>query len=339
MAATLQDVARQAGVSKATASRVLNDKMVVPIAGDTVARIRATADSLGYRPHPLARALASGRSHTLGVYCANLVDPHFARMLKGAEARADSLGYHLIVSSNLATTAQRGRVDGCILLGAPDTPAFAELPDDLPRVCVHNTPEVRPGLIGWNDADGMALAVRHLADLGHRRILALFCYGDQLTELPDGLAQRPKVDGLRAACADAGIEAVECWDAPEPDAMAGGNQIRNGCHAVERRIAQEVPFTAVVARNDFLALGALRALRAARIAVPEEVSVIGYTDSAQAAFADPPLTSVRTPIAEAGERAVEALAALLDGGDDHGALLAPTLALRATDAPALRPYQ
>jgi LacI family transcriptional regulator len=346
MATTLLDVARRAQVSKTTASRVLNDKPVIPIAAETAARVRQAAAELCYSPNPAGRALASGRSDTLGLYCANLTDPHFARMLKATEAEAYARNYHLIVSSNLDFVLAQGRIDGCILLGAPDTPGFDTLPSSLPRVFVYNAPELRPNLTGWSDEQGMELAVDHLFFLGHRRLVALFCYGEENYFPPESertipcadgtLAQHLKVSGFRRAVARYGVMALELWDASRSDTMVHGNQVRNAYHAVKRLLDAGTPFTAIVARNDFLALGALRALREARIQVPEEVSVVGYTDSVHADFADPPLTSVRTPIAEAGEKAVATLVAALETGqiETPSTLLAASLTHRLTCAPA-----
>src|SRR4029453_1954665 len=120
MAVTLSDVARQSGVSVATVSRVLNNKMNPPLPQATNPRILRAAEELDYRPNPLARALATGRTHTMGLFSQELTDPHFAQMLEAVEAKARSLGYHLIVSSSLEGVTPAGRVDGTIILGRPE---------------------------------------------------------------------------------------------------------------------------------------------------------------------------------------------------------------------------
>lgn len=348
MSATLLDVAKRSGVSTATVSRVLNNKMVMPIPPETVARIKKAAAELEYRPNLQARALATGKTHTLGVYSTEMTDPHFAQMLEAMDTKAASLGYHLIVSSNLDVVSRKGRVDGSIVLGAPDHPEFATLSRHVPAVFVYNAAQRRPNLVGWSDEEGMQLAVNHMVGLGHRQFVALFCYGEEKRmPLPNAaeptpavycpratLAQHLKVSGFRSAIMQANVQAIECWDAVYPDHIAHGYQIENGYQAIKQVLQQKSRFTAIVARNDFLALGALRALREAKLAVPDEVSVIGYTDSIQALCADPLLTSVRTPIAEAGNLAVETLIHSIAEGKSsfHGTILPTSLTIRQSCA-------
>lgn len=349
MPVTLIDVAKRSGVSTATVSRVLNNKMVMPIPPETVERIKKAAAELDYRPNVQARALATGKTQTLGVYSTEMTDPHFALMLEAMEAKALALGYHLIVSSNWDVVSQRGRVDGSIVLGDPNEPRFVKLLRHVPTVFVYNAPQLQPNLVGWSDEEGMQLAVNHLVALGHRQFVALFCYGEEKRAVLSGkasefssvasgrvtLAQHLKVSGFRRAVQHAGVEAIECWDAVHPDQIKYGYQVENGYLAVRSLIENDVPFTAIVARNDFLALGALRALREVSIPVPAKVSVIGYTDSIQAHCADPLLTSVRTPIAEAGDLAVETLIQSIKEGTSRfqGTVLPTMLTVRKSSAP------
>jgi LacI family transcriptional regulator len=344
------DVAKRSGVSTATVSRVLNNKMVMPIPPETVERIKKAAAELDYRPNLQARALATGKTRTLGVYSTEMTDSHFAQMLEAMEAKAASLDYHLIVSSNLDVVSRKGRVDGSIVLGAPDNPEFATLSRHVPAVFVYNAAELRSNLVGWSDEEGMQRAVNHLVSLGHRQFVALFCYGEEKRiPLPNAadpiptlycpratLAQHLKVSGFRRAVLQAKVEAMECWEAVYPDQFAQGYQVENGYLAIQRLLRRGTGFTAIVARNDFLALGALRALREANRTVPGEVSVIGYTDSIQALCADPLLTSVRTPIAEAGALAVATLVGSIAEGKSsfHGTILPTSLTIRQSCASA-----
>jgi LacI family transcriptional regulator len=347
------DVAKRSGVSTATVSRVLNNKMVMPIPQETIERIKKAAEDLNYIPNVQARALVTGKTQTIGVCSSEMTDPHFALMLDAMEAKADVLGYQLIVSKSVDVVSLKGRVDGSVILGSPNDPKFVNIMRHVPTVFVYNAPELRPNLVGWSDEEGMQLAVEHLADIGHRMLAVLFCYGvEKRTAHMSGmnassemvctravLKQHLKVSGFRKAVQRTGIEAVECWDAPYPDQIAHGHQIQNGYEAIRRLIAARERFTAVVARNDFLALGAIRALREANIRVPDEVSVVGYTDSIQALCADPPLTSVRTPIAEAGELAIMALIQSIseDQSSFEGKILPTTLTVRqSTMFPASR---
>jgi DNA-binding LacI/PurR family transcriptional regulator len=274
-------------------------------------------------------------------------------MLEAVEARACASAYHLVVSSALDEVSRKGRVDGVVVLGSPANEMFSTLSDRRPAVFVYNSYELRPNLVGWSDEEGMQLAVQHLVDLGHRRIAALFCYGKAKYTPPTQdtgiyradeapvhcpravLAQHPKVSGFRKAVQRAGIQAIECWEAPRPDQILQGHQFENGYLATRRLLSEKQAFTAIVARNDFLALGALRALREFGVCVPQEVSVIGYTDSLHALCADPPLTSVLTPIAKAGELAVERLIRSIEKGEEplSGAILSTSLTIRLSCAP------
>lgn len=330
MPVTLSDVAAKAGVSIATVSRVLNNKMAMPIPDSTIQKIRNAAEELGYRPNRLARALATGRTHTFGLYSQELTDPHFAQMLEAAESRAASLGYQLIVSTSLASLTDDGRTDGTILLSSPAL-VKGRFTESRSVVYVDQCTDPVPDLIGWDDSEGAALAVDHLVQLGHRQIAGVWCYGKRAL-----LDEAPKVQGFRDAVRFAGVESYECWAGSGSGAYHFADQFEDGYRAVWSMLDKSVPFTGLVARNDFIATGALRALREAGLRVPQDVSVVGYTDSIQAVCADPGLTSVRTPIAEAGERAVERLARAVEFPDEpfEGMVLKTELIPRDSTGPA-----
>jgi LacI family transcriptional regulator len=331
VAVTLSDVARKSGVSVGTVSRVLNGKMVSPIPADTIARIRRAAEDLHYRPNPLARALVTGKSQTLGLFSRELTDPHFLQMLEAVESKARELGYHLIVSSSLEGVSRKGRVDGTIVLGEPHCFAEESIPGRQPAIYVFHSEAIEQDMVAWSDEEGMCLATTHLLEQGHKHVIALFCYGEEKATV-----SYPKVQGFRRALANSNATVRECWEAPCPNQYSQSQQYENGYRNIRRLLAEGVYFTGIVARNDFIALGALCALREAGVNVPQDVSVVGYTDSIQAACADPPLTSVRTPIAPAGEIAVEQLVRRLDGlrYDFSGVLLPTSLSVRQSTAPA-----
>lgn len=330
MAVTLSDVARRSGVSVGTVSRVLNGKMISPIPDETVARIRRAAADLQYRPNPLARALVTGKTQTLGLFSQELTDPHFSQMLDAVETKARALNFHLIVSSSLEGVSLKGRVDGTIVLGEPHRFVGEGHPDRQPAIYVYHAEVSEKGMVAWSDAEGMFLATAHLLGLEHRHLVALFCYGEEMKATPP-----PKVHGFRRAVENSGAVVYELWESETPNPYSQSLQYENGYRSIQRLLADKVLFTGIVARNDFLALGALRALREAGVGVPRDVSIVGYTDSIQAACADPPLTSVRTPIAAAGEMAVEELVRRVEEPeyDFAGVLLPTSLCIRHSTAP------
>jgi len=309
--ATLADVAREARVSIATVSRVLNSKLSVPISPGTEVRIRDAAARLRYRPNAIARALATQRTHTAALLSMEMTDPHFAQMLGSVEQALRERGYRLAVCSEAEGLLTEGRVDGAILLADPakGAPGFDRI--QVPTVYVWSARVPLPNCVTWDDEAGAALAVSHLAQLGHRAIAGLFGdYGDE-DVVPDKLA------GYRAAMRviSAGAQADGLLGNSaqlEWRGMLSDDQFENGYLLTRRALEAGRQWTAIVARNDFLALGAMRALREARVAVPDAVSVVGYNDTILASVADPPLTSVLTPIAEAGAIAAASLVAAIE---------------------------
>ncbi len=215
--------------------------------------------------------------------------------------------------------AHESRTDGVLILGSATDPRFAALSGRLPRAFVHNRSEVSANQIAWSDEEGIGRAVDYLIGLGHRNIAALFCYGIRQEPV------HPKVRGFRAAIAGHNVKSWECWQVWDQDQSRPSAQYENGYMATRQLLDDGASFTAIVARTDFVAMGALRALRDAQVTVPEMVSVIGYTDSIHAVCADPPLTSVRTPIAEASKIAVERLVRSIDNREaEFDGLLLPT---------------
>jgi DNA-binding LacI/PurR family transcriptional regulator len=324
--ATLADVARRAEVSKGTVSRVLNNKMNMPISQPTIERIRQAAEELGYRPNALARALATGKTHVIGLFYGNMIDPHFARMLEAVEAKARALGYHLVVSSDLEGFQSEGRMDGLLLVGAPGEPLFAPLPASRPMLFVSPSrgEYLPPNFVTWSDFDGVYQAIQHLTRLGHRHIAGLF--GDYIAgEEPP----RPRVAGFRRAVEDGEATGYEYYG------LLSADQIENGSLLTRRLLRENRQVTALFARNDYLALGALQALHEAGIAVPDRMSLISFGDSVLARGAYPRLTSVHTPFAEAGVLALDHLIERIDGEsrDFPGVVLPITLTERDSCAP------
>ncbi len=329
----LTDVAREAGVHTSTASRALNPATRSVVSEETVARVLAAADRLGYRPNQLARGLRTDRSYTAGIVVPDLENPMFPPLVRGAEQTLAGEGYSLLVGNTdndrAHTEAVIGaltdrRVDGLIL-------ATAELGDSMEQqLRAAGTPVVLvnressdtsiPAVVGDDDA-GIGLAVEHLAALGHRRIGHVA--GPARLSTGAGRAH-----AFRSHMRRRGL------DDSAPVVAAEWFQIEPGEAAASTLLAQHPGVTAIVAGNDLLALGALRALATSGRRVPEDVSLTGYNDMPFVDLVRPPLTTVRVPYREMGELAAQLLLRMLaDSGQPTDSVrLTPTLTVRASTA-------
>jgi LacI family transcriptional regulator len=330
---TIKEVARAAGVSVATVSRVVNDKG--PVRDATRRRIRRLVERLRYVPHGAARSLILRKTHTLAVLLPDLFGEFFSELLRGMDLAARRRGYHLLVSGFHGDRAEtramlgaiRGRVDGLIAL-SPDLAAAAfrkSLPGGFPVVLL-NCDSGKTGYASIRvDNRGGALAMtRHLLGLGHRRLA--FIRG------PAGnhdAAERLR--GFREALAPrAGTRGAE---------VPGDFREEAGYAAAKKLLRARARPTAVFAANDAMAIGLLSAFRERRVRVPEDVALAGFDDIPIARFITPPLTTVRVPIAELGARATARLLhALGANGIGNGArqeILPTTLVVRSScGAPA-----
>jgi LacI family transcriptional regulator len=298
---TIKDVARAAGVSPATVSRVFND--TVPVDEETRARVIAAAETLRYVPNAAARSLITSRTGTIGVLLPDLHGAFHTQVMRGLDSAARRRGFDLLVSSaqgdheaaTAALRAMRGRVDGVILM-LPELEAGAllrELPDDQPVVLLglaHHATTSRA--VAVDEAGGAAAMVRHLIRHGHRRIALLT--GD-----PRRLDVRERQRGYRRALADAGLPA-------DPELEVVGDVSEDGGYAAARQLlASDERPTAIFAISDAIAFGALAALREAGVSVPGEIAVAGFGDLPVARFVVPALSSVRVPAFELGRLAID----------------------------------
>ena len=301
--ATLRDVAKRAGVSHQTVSRVINgDPLVTP---ETRARVDAAIAELGYQPNAIARSLAAGRTHTLACLAPNLTDYTFARIIEGAEAECRRHGYFLISSSapEEATFAAlinelvpSRRIEGLMVINPYIDQRAQHLPDNFPTVFIGGHP--RDGLdvnaITLDDCGAAQTAVRHLIQLGHTRIAMI------TGPLVEDCTQ-DRIIGYRAALKKAKIK----FDA---DLVIAGDWSASSAHAALLQLMQTPqPPTAVFAQNDRMALGALRAARDLGLNVPEQIAVIGLDDMPLASYFDPPLTTMRQDMFGIGRTAAQLL--------------------------------
>ncbi len=307
MSVTIRDVARLAGVSVATVSRVLNAS--APVREATRLRVLEVARQLRFSPNSAARTLSRQRAAALGVILPDLYGEFFSELLRGIDQEAQRAGHSLLVSSShhdsrgigAAVRAMRGRVDGLMVM-APDVsaPQLADvLPAGIPTVLL-NGPAVEADVyeIAVDNFGGARAMTRHLIGLGHVRIG--FIAG---AERNHEACERAR--GHEAALREAGVH-------PDPSLHARGEFTeKGGWRATRELLALPQPPTAIFASNDAMAVGAMSALREAGVHVPSEMAVAGFDDIPVAPFLDPPLTSVRVGIAALGERAAALLLAAL----------------------------
>lgn len=320
----VRDVAALAGVSRQTVSRVLNDHP--DVAADTQLRVQAAMAELGYRMNNAARALGTRRSRTLGVLASDALQYGPSRSIAALEASARAAGYWVSAAFADAGDADAvvAAVDHLIAQGvegivvvAPHSQtleALAALRIDVPVVTLHSAGLGAAGL-SVDQAAGARLAVAALADAGHTRIA-------HLAGPADWLEAESRAEGFAAELFARGLT-------PGP-VIAGDWSAGSGYAAVDD--VRSSGATAVFAANDQMALGLLSALHEAGIAVPGDVSVVGFDDTPDAAYYWPALTTVRQDFEELARRAV----AVVIGGDSAASALAPVapvLVARASVAP------
>lgn len=312
MARTLEEVAEHAGVSRSTASRVINNHPNVSAA--TRARVEAAIEKCGYRPHAVARSLATNRTHILGMVIPESVtklftDPYFPLMLRGATEACNRNGYQLILSLFTASVDSRtmhdrvvrsGYLDGVIAANASlnDGLIPSLLVDGIPFIHIGRHPDDRVNYVDADNVGGARMAIEHLIRLGHKRI-------GTITGPLDMTPGQDRLDGFRNVMNAHRLPATE-------GLVAEGDFTEAGGRAAMVRLLREAP-TAVFAASDAMAIGAIKAIRAADLRVPEDISVIGFDDVPSAVTIEPELTTVRQPIERLGQLAVEILANLIEG--------------------------
>ncbi len=307
---SLADVARLAGVSAGTVSRVLSRPEMISEATRT--RVLAAADRLGYVANGAARALAMRKTHTVGALVPRFGTSSFPTLVQALESALAVEGYTLLLSAPDHARAQdpalirallgRG-VDAVALLGADQPAAVFDLlrAHRLPYVLMWAQDSEQGPCIGFDEQAAAALVVDHLADLGHRQIG--FIGGRTV----DNERARRRFRGVLQAVARRGLTL-------HPDALLETDYgFREGFEAMQGLLQRRLPVTAVVCGNDYLAAGALSALAAARVAVPRRMSVASFNDNDFAPYLHPPLTTVRVPIRAMGAESARHLIAQLAG--------------------------
>ncbi|MBO2520179.1 MAG: LacI family transcriptional regulator [Firmicutes bacterium] len=305
---TLRDVARAAGVSINTASRALNGKPDVSEA--TRARVQAVAAQLDYRPNQVARGLRQQKTATLGVVVADLANPFFAEVAEGIERTAATEGYSIILANSeenqhreeqaVRTLVER-QVDGILITPTQQSEATVRylMQRHVPFVLVARYFEGLdvPAVVN-DDREGARLGVEHLITQGHREIL--FLNGP-----PYNSSAKLRLRGYQDALEAAGIPFRPSL-VINTDARSSG-----GYAAIQQALASGVRFTAVACFSDYVSFGAIRALRQAKLRIPEDVAVIGYDDIDLAAIVEPALTTVHIAKTRLGQVAAHMLLGMI----------------------------
>ena len=330
-AAVITDVAKLAGVSHQTVSRVLNGSPQVRPA--TRERVLVAMQELDYHPNSAARTLATGRSRTLGVvsFDTTLYGP--ASTLYAIERAAHDAGYFITIMSlealdraSVLSAVERLRMQGVdgILVIAPlegSGDALVELPLDAPVVAVEAGPADALPVVAVDQVAGAALATRHLLELGHPTVV-------HIAGRPDFLEAAQRIDGWRATLEAAGADV--------PPVLVGDWSARSG-YELGRRLVREGGLSAIFVANDQMALGVLRALHEAGLEIPRQVSVVGFDDIPEAQYYTPPLTTVRQDFSEIGRRSLGLMLEMMESGGEpreSPALVVPELILRSSTAAA-----
>lgn len=295
---TMQDIAREAGVSQSTVSRVLNDAPTsVPIATETRERVREVAAQLGYRPNPLARGLRGARTMLLGVIVREITDPFFSVAIDAISTEALARGYNVVLGSAhskadeaiaLRAVLETRHCDAILLLGdMRDEPKFLEdlRASQIPTIALwHGTELEGVPTVNVDNEAGVKAALDHLTGLGHERIG--FIGGRPLGDI------RERRTAYADYLASAGIDAPDDYVHNTTNDPVGGDQ------ALRRLMELEAPPTAVVCSTDHLAIGVLHAVFDLGLRAPDDLSVVGFDDIPMTAFTVPPLTTVKMPISE-----------------------------------------
>ncbi len=300
---TIRDVARQAGVSHQTVSRVINGDPLVT--AETRAKVEAAIARLGYQPNAIARSLAAGRTHMLACLAPNLTDYTFARIIEGAEAECRQHGFFLISSSApdaaafaalISELVPSRRIEGLMVINPYIDQRTQHLPENIPTVFIGGHP--RPGhavaAITLDDYGAARSAVEHLIGLGHKRIAMI------TGPLVEDCTQ-DRIHGFHAALQEAKL------DVDQALIMEGDWSASSAHQATLELMKSKRPPTAIFAQNDRMALGALRAARDLGLRVPEQQSVIGLDDMPLASYFDPPLTTMRQDMFAIGRTAAQLL--------------------------------
>lgn len=336
MGVNISDVARAAGVSRTTVSRVFNNaELVKP---ETQERVRRVAAELRYIPNATARSLILRKTHVLGLVLPKPDEEFYFGVISGSDEAAHAAGYSLLITSthNRLDEAKRalrtmhGRVDGLLLVSPHhDAATLADvLPGGIPIVFLQSSVGDKPyDCFRLANRHGAYQAVRHLIELGHHRIALI-------ESERENIETQERLRGAFDAIDEAGLDRAAVLE------LTGSFTQQSGYEAGKVIAAASPRPTAVFAFDDYMAIGALRALQHAGLRVPEDVAIIGFDDVMSARLTTPALSSIRVPVQEMGHRALDRLVERVEAdGDAEPAMVEmPTeLVVRASTVGAAAP--
>ena len=327
----MEDVAQIAGVSRALVSLVMRDSPRV--SDESRKRVTDAASKLGYRPNLMARNLAARKTMTIGVLLNDLHNPWFAEVTDGIHAAAERHGYQLILASGRRSprlesraldTFLASRVDGIIVAGCRLSSARVEaVASEVALVSVGRAfAKVSFGSVTTDDAYGARLAVEHLYGLGHRRIAHI--------DGGKGAGAAPRRTGYLRTMRRLGL-------ADTAQVIAGDFTEEAGARGAERLLRESMLPTAIFTANDLSAVGTIDVIERAGLAVPDDVSVVGFDNTSLAALNHIGLTTIDQPRREMGAAAAGMLIEVInDRSELTDVLMAPSLIVRRTTAPSQR---
>ncbi len=307
---TIRDVARAAGVSHQTVSRVINNHDKISTA--TRRRVEEAIRILNFRPSRTARNLATQRTMTVGLLVPNIANPYFAEVAHGAQEVARASQYSVFLGNTnwdpqeelqLLHSLASYPVDGIILCSARSSDrVLTDFCDSYRPLVLGGRLFVHPNisLVRSDHGAGMQLVIEHLRRQGHTKIAMLA--GPAVAPT---MSNALRLNAFRHAVQIAGLPVADRWIAHGPLTMEGGYQL------AKRLLTTAPEVTAICAHNDLMAIGALKACREVGRKVPVDCAVIGYNDTDLAAMVDPPLTSVRVDTFEVGRQQMTRLLAMM----------------------------
>ncbi len=336
--ANIYVIAKQAGVSKSTVSRVLNDKPNV--SAETRRKVLRVIEKFNYRPNSSAKSLATSKTKTIGLVVSDITDPFFAEFVKGAEAKVIEEDYNMMLSNThwvveeelkYMRMFQEGRVDGILMISGPN----GKSDDYLNSLATKETPIVLIDRkvknkdipkINVNNFNAAYKGTKYLLELGHKKVA--FVKG---TDIAASNASEDRTEGYKKALSDFGIE---------DELIFSGNFDRETAYQITFQILKQYQdVTAVFYASDVMAVGGIKAIKELELRIPQDVSIIGCDDLELASLVDPPLTTLKQPRYKMGYLGMERLINKLEGREDkfnNDMVFEMELIKRASTAPIIK---